>query len=152
MGASWLRLLTDGLMGTFAQPQTRNSNGLDQFCAVLLERPGLSILDLAGANQNTISFVTNLGHRIYSDDLPLQLDRCFGPPESAQEFFDHQTEAHRVQEFLDSTLNFPDSSFDGALVWDTLQYLAPTLLTTVIARLRRVICPGASKLAMYYNE
>jgi SAM-dependent methyltransferase len=133
--------------------QTRNSNGLDQFCASLAERPGLSILDLAGANQNTISFVTNLGHRLYSDDLLLQLDRCFGPAGTREEeFYDRQTEAHRVAEFLDSTLHFPELSFDGVLVWDTLQYLAPSLLATVVERLYRMLRPGSCLLALFYAE
>lgn len=139
-------------MGALAQPQTRVSNGLDQFCILLTERPGLSILDLAGANQNTISYVTNLGHRIYSDDLLRQLDRCFGPVTDPQEFYDRQTEASRVEEFLDSTLHFPENSFDGALVWDMLQYLAPTLLATVVDRLYRMLCPGSILLALFYAE
>src|ERR1700730_17751414 len=58
--------------------ETRHSHGLDQFCASLEERPGLSILDLAGASQATISFLTNYGHRLYSDDFIHQLDQCFG--------------------------------------------------------------------------
>jgi hypothetical protein len=140
-------------MGVLPQSPTRNSNGLDQFCVLLTERPGLAVLDLAGANQNTISFVTNLGHRIYSDDMLRQLDRCFGPVTTPpDEFYERQTEAQRVAEFLDSTLHFPDDSFDGALVWDTLQYLAPTLLTTVIDRLHRMLRPGASLLALFCAE
>jgi len=140
-------------MGALPQLQTRNSNVLDQFCAPLAERSGLAILDLAGANQNTISFVTNFGHRLYSDDLLRQLDRCFGPAGMrAEEFYERQTEAHRVHEFLDSTLHFPDNSFDGALVWDTLQYLAPALLNTVVDRLYRMLRPGASLLALFYLE
>ena len=58
--------------------ENRHSHGLDQFCASLEERPGLSILDLAGASQSTVSFVTNYGHRLYSDDFVHQLDACFG--------------------------------------------------------------------------
>jgi len=42
-----------------------------------MERPGLTLLDLAGANQSTVAFITDLGHRLYSDDLILQMDRCF---------------------------------------------------------------------------
>jgi SAM-dependent methyltransferase len=138
--------------------QTRNSNGLDQFSAALAERPGLSILDLAGANQNTISFVTNFGHRLYSNDLLVQLDHSFGPAGATQtqadaaEFYDRQTDAGRVAEFLESTLDFADDSFDGVLVWDTLQYLAPSLLATVVDRLHRMLRPGAILLALFYAE
>ncbi len=64
--------------GWSAELETRHSHGLDQFCASLEERPGLSILDLAGASQSTVSFVTNYGHRLYSDDFVHQLDAIFG--------------------------------------------------------------------------
>src|SRR5262249_33153085 len=47
----------------------RHSNGLDQFFSYIKGESGLSILDLAGANQANVSFITNLGHRIYSEDF-----------------------------------------------------------------------------------
>src|SRR2546430_13107247 len=47
----------------------RHSNGLDQFFSYIKGESGLSILDLAGVNQANVSFITNLGHRIYSEDF-----------------------------------------------------------------------------------
>jgi hypothetical protein len=128
--------------------ETRNSHGLDQFCATLEERPGLAILDLAGANQDTVSFVTGHGHRLYSDDFLLQLDACFGNGD----FFENQTDPHAVEKFLESALDFPPDSFDGALVWDVLEYLTPALLATVVERLHGVLRPGASLLAVFHAE
>jgi hypothetical protein len=125
--------------------QTRNSSGLDQFCGALEERPGLNILDLAGANQATISFITNYGHRLYSDDLVKQMDECFGD----REFFESQQNPLKVAEFLDRTLAFPDDHFDGALLWDSLQYLAPPVLEVVIDRLFRMLRPGSPMLALF---
>jgi SAM-dependent methyltransferase len=86
------------------------------------------------------------------------LDHSFGPAGAAQtqagaaEFYDRQTDAGRVAEFLESTLDFADDSFDGVLVWDTLQYLAPSLLATVVDRLHRMLRPGAILLALFYAE
>ena len=54
---------------------------------------GMAILDFAGASQATVSFVTNYGHRLYSDDFVRQLDRVFGSaPAGANdaEFFENQ--------------------------------------------------------------
>src|ERR1700680_2234236 len=48
---------------------SRHSNGLDQFFSYIKGESGLSILDLAGANQANVSFITNLGHKIYSEDF-----------------------------------------------------------------------------------
>jgi ubiquinone/menaquinone biosynthesis C-methylase UbiE len=128
--------------------ETRHSHGLDQFCASLVERPGLSILDLAGASQATVTFVTSYGHRLYSDDFVRQLDQCF----SDRDFYEDQTNPLKAATFLDSTLNFPEGYFDGVLVWDTLQFLTAPLLSTVIGRLHRVLKPGACLLAFFHAE
>jgi hypothetical protein len=128
--------------------ETRHSHGLDQFCASLEERPGLSILDLAGASQATVSFITNYGHRLYSDDFVHQLDQCF----SEGDFYENQTNPLKTGKFLDGTLNFPEGHFDGALVWDSLQFLSAPLLSTVMGRLHRVLKPGACLLAFFHAE
>lgn len=126
--------------------QTRNSSGLGEFCASLEERTGMSILDMAAANQGTITFITNYGHGLYSDDLLLQLDECFG---REGDFFENQLNPRYVEEFLQRTLNFPDQQFDGALVWDNFQFLAAPLLEQVIARLGRMLRPGSCLLALF---
>jgi SAM-dependent methyltransferase len=125
--------------------QTRKSSGLDQFCASLEERVGMNILDLAGANQGTVSFITGYGHGLYSDDLLLQMDDCFGGPE----FFENQSSPRKVEEFLERSLTFPDEHFDGALLWDSLQYLSGPLLEAVIQHLWRMLRPGSCMLAMF---
>ena len=109
----------------------------------------MSILDLAGANQATVSFITNYGHRLYSDDFLHQLDQCFGDGD----FYENQSNplmpwrisGHRARTFRTST-------FDGALVWDMLQYLSPPLLQTVVERLHRMLRPGACLLAFFHAE
>src|SRR6476646_1544828 len=42
----------------------RRSNGAEQFFSALQGTEGLSILDLGGASQANISFITDLGHRL----------------------------------------------------------------------------------------
>jgi hypothetical protein len=109
----------------------------------------MAILDFAGVNQSTVSFVTNYGHRIYSDDFVHQLDANFG---LEGDFFENQSNPLLVTKFLDTALDFDDESFDGALVWDSLQFLSSPLLQTVVGRLHRVLRPGASLLAMFHAE
>ncbi len=128
--------------------ETRHSHGLDQFCSSLEERPGLSILDLAGASQATISFLTNYGHRLYSDDFVHQLDLCFGDGD----FYENQTNPLKTGKFLDTALNFPDGEFDGILVWDTLQFVNAQLLQLVVQKLHRMLRPGACMLAFFHTE
>ena len=92
------------------------------------ERSGMAILDLAGANQGTVSFITNYGHRLYSDDFLHQLDQCFGQGD----FYENQSNPRSVDAFLHAALDFPEQAFDGVLVWDVLEYLAAPLLAVVV--------------------
>jgi SAM-dependent methyltransferase len=124
--------------------RTRNSSGLDQFCAALQQTDGQSILDMSGASQANISFITGLGHRISSDDLIGTMEECFGP-----DFIEGQQAAAKAQRFLDQALTFPDATFDGALVWDALQFLVSPLLDQMVAQLFRVMRPGGLILAFF---
>jgi hypothetical protein len=115
----------------------------------------MSILDFAGASQATVSFVTNYGHRLYSDDFVRQLDRVFGSaPADANdaEFFENQANPALASDFLELALNFDDASFDGALVWDSLQFLSSPLLQTVVAKLHGILRPGASLMALFHTD
>ncbi len=124
---------------------TRNSNGLEQFLASIQDRQDLTILDLAGANQNNIDFLTSLGHRLYSDDIVRGLDEAFG----AENFLANQADPLLAQRFFEESLDFPPDSFDGALLWDTLQFLAPPLLQLTVDRLYHILRPGAYLLAFF---
>jgi hypothetical protein len=128
--------------------ETRSSSGLDQFSSVLMERPGLTLLDLAGVSQSTVAFITNHGHRIYSDDLLLQMDRSFGDGD----FYENQSDPEKVAQFLATALDYPAQHFDGALVWDTLEFLSGPLLETVVKRLSHMLRPGSYMLALFHSE
>jgi ubiquinone/menaquinone biosynthesis C-methylase UbiE len=123
---------------------TRQSSGLDQFCSMLRQREGLSILDMSGASQANISFITEMGHRISSDDIIGTMIDCFG-----RDFMEAQQAASLTQRFLDQTLTFPDAFFDGALVWDALQLLTSPVLEATVAQLLRVMRPGGQMLVFF---
>ncbi len=119
----------------------RHSNGLDQFFSYIKGEPGLNILDLAGANQSNVSFITNLGHKIYSEDFLRSLriaSNGSGQPS--------------LETFLAQNLNHEEASFDGVLVWDVLEYLNPALLTATIERLFRITKPGSYLLAVFQAQ
>jgi hypothetical protein len=132
-----------------AQPQTRASHGLEQFFAAIQDEQNLSILDFAGASQANISFITALGHRIYSNDVTHALEQAFG---AGGDFSANQTDPQRAAAFLEETLSFGDQTFDGALLWDSLQFLAPALLEQTVEHLSRVLRPGASLLAFFHAD
>src|SRR6478752_5075242 len=104
----------------------------------------MNILDTAAANQGTISFVTNYGHSLYADDVLTQLDDVFG----GSNFYENQQNPRLTEEFLTRVFNFEQQSFDGALLWDALQFMAPSLLEPVVDRLWKITRPGACMLAL----
>jgi hypothetical protein len=122
----------------------RQSSGFDQFCVTLRSSENLSILDMSGASQANIGFVTGLGHRISSDDVIGTMQSCFG-----DDFLQAQQASSLSQRFLDQTLTFPDASFDGALVWDALQFLTSPVLEETVAQLLRVMRPGGQMLVFF---
>jgi hypothetical protein len=119
----------------------RHSNGLDQFFSYIRGESGLSILDLAGVNQANVSYITNLGHRIYSEDFLRGLRvgaNGDGPL--------------RADEFLSQNLDYGEGSFDGVLVWDVLEYLSAPLLTATVDRLCRIVKPGSYLFAVFQAQ
>jgi hypothetical protein len=119
----------------------RHSNGLDQFFSYIKGESGLSILDLAGVNQANVSFITNLGHKIYSEDFLRGLR--VGANGDSQP---------RVDAFLSQNLNHREGSFDGVLAWDVLEYLSAPLLTATVERLARIVKPGSYLFAVFQAQ
>jgi len=123
---------------------TRHSSGLEQFHSMLHGSEDLSILDMSGASQANITFVTGAGHRISSDDLIGTMQLVFG-----ENFREGQETPEKAQRFLELALTFPDASFDGVMVWDALQFLVSPVLEETVARLLRVVRPGGLILAFF---
>lgn len=126
----------------------RHSPGLEQFFASMANHPS-AILDLAGASQANISFITGLGHRIYSDDIVRALEGAFGDGPDAMT---NQSDTKRVEQFMATTLDFRVNSLGGALLWDTLQYLATPLLSAALDQLFHILEPGSSMLAYFHDD
>ena len=79
-----------------------------------------------GATQQNVSFITNLGHRLSSENFLQALKETFGNDVNAQ------SNPARIEEFLGQALDYPEHRFDAVLIWDVLEYLSPPLLTAVV--------------------
>jgi hypothetical protein len=125
---------------------SRHSPGLEQFFSAVRGRTGLEIIDLAGASQANVMFITALGHRIYSDDFLPALDEALrrGGADAA-------TDSRLAARFIDQSLPLAAESCDGALLWDNLQFLPPVWLDAAVTRLLDVLRPQAVVLA-YFNS
>jgi len=126
---------------------TRPSRGLEEFFNYIRDQSGLTILDLGGATQQNVSFITNLGHRLYSEDFLQILNETFGEDGAAE-----QSNAGRIDYFLRQSLDYPEGHFDGVLIWDALEYLAPALLTAVVERLHAIVRPKSYMLAFFHSD
>lgn len=129
-------------------PQQRNSTALQQFVRSLDTARDLRLLDLGGANSANIQFMSQYGSRLYSEDFFATLEDCFGDGD----FYENQRDPARVESFLVQTFSEQRGPFDGALVWDCLQFLRPSLLERTVDHLHRILDPGAYMLAYFYAD
>jgi len=129
-----------------APPAVRPSRGLEEFFSYIRGQSGLTILDLGGATQKNVSFITDLGHRLYSEDFLRILQESFGPDGA------DQSNPGRIEYFLKQALDYPEAQFDGVLAWDVLEYLAPALLTAVVERLQHIVRPKSYLLAFFHAD
>ncbi len=128
-----------------ATSHERHSHGLEQFSGPLDRHPGLRVLDLGGATQANVSFITNLGHKIYSDAFLRAVDTAaFASGEGPS--------SAEAEAFLDQALGFPEAYFDGILLWDALEFLSPAMLKATVDRLFKIARPGAYMLVFFHAD
>src|ERR1700691_6021575 len=136
-----------GLAGRKSQrkeaPSPRQSRGLEQFFFNIRDVVGLSVLDCAGANQDNLDFLIDLGHKVYSQDLVRNLDEAFGSDLA------EQTNPSRIEYFLRQNFAYPSETLDGVLLWDALQFMSPALLNATVERLYDVMRPKSYLLAFF---
>ncbi len=125
----------------------RPSRGLEEFFKYIRETSGLSILDLGVATQQNVSFITNLGHRLYAADFLQILNDTFGLDDTVD-----QANPGQIEYFLNQALDYPEGHFDAVLIWDVLEYLAPALLTAVVERLHRIVRSKSYMLAFFHAD
>lgn len=125
----------------------RSSRGLDEFFKCIRDTSGLTLLDLGPATQANISFITNLGHRLYTADFLQVLDDTFGLEDTVD-----QSNPGQIEYFLKQALDYPEGHFDGVLIWDVLEYLTPALLTAVVERLHNIVRPKSFMLSFFHAD
>ncbi|MBK9168073.1 MAG: hypothetical protein IPM24_11490 [Bryobacterales bacterium] len=123
----------------------RVSRALEQFFAYVRDERGLSILDLGGVNQENVSYITNLGHKLYSTDYLRNLDATLKTVTSPETL--HPAE---MEGFLQQILDYPDDFFDGVLMWDALTFAEARLANATVERLSRIVKPRSYLLALFH--
>ena len=124
----------------------RQSNGLRQFFENLRGGGRLRILDLGGATQANINFITLLGYKLYTEDLMVGLQNL---PATQDHGRGRNGLAAR---FVQENLDFPAEQFDGILVWDALEFLEEEILAPAVSRMQTILKPGGSILTFFHTH
>jgi hypothetical protein len=136
----------------------RQSNGLKEF---LWQSEGIGhghLLDLGSARQTTITFFIERGFKVYTEDLLATWQRFLD--EDAQAAKKDPTLAERpdmwqegrAKRFLESTMVYPDNTFDAVLMWDILDYLDNDLMAKLAARITSLVRDGGVVFAMFHTR
>lgn len=114
----------------------------------LAGREGLCILDLGSTSPANISRITNLGHKLYTEDVLLSsYDRSLVVAGD-----NAKTTSIDVARFLSENLAYRGQIFDAVLAWDVPDYLPEPLVKPVVERLCSVMKPGGVLLAFFHTR
>ena len=129
------------------QRLTRRSSGLRELARMLQSEEPLCVLDLGSTSAANIRYLTERGHKIYSEDL---LEASTDP-----ELVTKDTDGQRLvdhKNFFSENLAYSNAQFDLVLCWNLADYLDESLVKPVVARLWSVMKPGAVLLAFFHTR
>jgi SAM-dependent methyltransferase len=126
---------------------SRRSSGLGELTRALAGREGLCVLDVGATSPDNIQHFTELGYKVYSEDVLLA--------SKDRQYFAADAEGRQVVEekkFLSDNLNYGPQTFDAVLCWDMADYMDEALVKPVVARLWSVLKPGGLVLAFFHTK
>jgi SAM-dependent methyltransferase len=126
---------------------TRRSSGLGEVSRAFESDEPLCILDLGSTSASNIRYLTERGHRIYSEDL---LEASTDPALATKD--EQGNAALDSKQFLADNLVFPNAHFDLVLCWNLADYLDESLVKPVMARLWSTLKPGGMLLAFFHTR
>jgi SAM-dependent methyltransferase len=126
---------------------TRRSSGLGELVRVLKPEEPLYVLDIGSTSAANIRYLTELGHKIYSEDL---LDASTDPSLVTKDEQGLTTLDSR--KFLAENLVHPAARFDAVLCWNLADYMDESLVKPVVGRLWSMLKPGGVLLAFFHTR
>jgi len=126
---------------------TRRSSGLGEISRTLQSKEPICVLDIGYTSATNIRYLTERGHKIYSEDL---LEASTDPSlitkdEQGKVILDSRR-------FLADNLVYPAAQFDIVLCWNLADYMDESLVKPVVARLWSTIKPGGMLLAFFHTH
>jgi hypothetical protein len=126
---------------------SRRSSGMGELAKSLETQDTLCVLDLGYTSAANIRYLTERGHKIYSEDL---LEASSDPALATKDEQGNPTLDSK--QFLADNLVFPGAQFDVVLFWNLADYMDESLVKPVIGRLWSLMKPGAMLLAFFHTR
>jgi len=129
------------------QRSSRRSSGLAELARLLKSEEPLCILDIGYTSAANIRYLTERGHKIYSEDL---LDASTDPSLVTKD--DQGQRVLDEKKFLAENLQYSSAQFDIVLCWNLADYLDESLVKPVVGRLWTMTKPGGVLLAFFHTR
>src|SRR6266550_82972 len=129
------------------QKRTRRSSGMGEISRSLNSEESLCVLDLGSTSANNIRFLTEKGHKNYSEDL---LQASLDPSLRVKD--ENGKLVPDSKKFLDENLTYSNGLFDVVLCWNLPDYMEESLVKPTIDRLWSVMKPGGLLLAFFHTR
>lgn len=133
---------------------SRRSNGLKDFLWLMPEEPQGRLLDLGPVAQSTVTFFTDRGFRVSTEDMA----RSWAQSQAEREEERKRSASSEPPDpalvaagFLDACLRFPPDTFHGVLAWDVFDFLPAEVLEPLSAHLYNLLVPGGVLLAVFHD-
>jgi SAM-dependent methyltransferase len=125
----------------------RRSTGFHEFTKSIAKPEGQTILDLGATSPANIGYITQLGHRVYNEDVvAASKDKSMMKTDAeGKQIID-------VERFFKENLTQDAETFDAVLLWDVCDYLPEELVKPVIERIRRVTKPKGLLLGFFHTK
>jgi SAM-dependent methyltransferase len=108
---------------------------------------GLCVLDLGSTSASNIRFLTERGHKNYSEDvLRASLDPALRVKDEAGNW------VLDSKKFLDENLVYGNERFDVVLCWNLPDYMEESLVKPTVDRLWSAMKPGGVLLAFFHTR
>jgi SAM-dependent methyltransferase len=130
----------------------RHSRGWGEIRKHLQESDTLRVLDFGATSPTNINFLTALGHSVYMANI---VHDAASPdwrkaPEAGSK--PGNEGPFDTEGFLEANLDFAGRDFDLILLWDTVDYLPPEMVSALFARLQQVLRPGGKILGFFHGK
>ena len=130
----------------------RHSRGWKDILDHLKASDGLRVLDFGATSPANINYLTALGHSVYMANIVQDAAKPewmkapdVDAPKGAKPEFD-------AERFAIGNFDFSQRDFDIILLWDTANYLPPSVVPALFDRLGKVLRPDGRLLAFFHGK